>query len=321
VWVGAVVFWSALVEPAWAGGGRGEINQACALAGCFPGDAPGFPVTLVGDGSYVLTGNLRVADPNQSAITVSGPIQGGIRIDLNGFEVAGPVVCSGVGSAVACTPAGSGIGISSSVSYAAVVGGTVRGFGAGGVRLIGSPSRVERVTAQANGGFGIRGAGWSIVSQSIARQNGGIGIEVTAGSVVEGCTAADNRLQGIALSGHGAVVTGSTVFFNGHDGIGTQTGAVVRGNTAYLNALAGIAVAGGSLVVDNVSYDNSGNGVWGEAAGSLISRNTVRFNEGYGLFLNTTTTFRENNLTINGLGPVLGGTNMGDNACNGAICP
>jgi hypothetical protein len=313
VWVLA-----ALLGAAPAGAGN-EINQACALVGCVPGDAPGFPVTLVGDGSYLLTGNLQVTDPNLSGIILSGPIQGGIRIDLNGFEVAGPVVCSGVGSAMSCTP-GAGTGILATVSYVAVVGGTVRGFGAGGVRLVGGAGRIERVTAHANGGFGISVAGWSIVSQSIARLNGGIGIRSSGASVIERCIAADNQSQGIFVDSPGVVVTRSTAFINGHDGIGTQAGAVVQESTAYLNERAGIAVGAGSIVTDNSSFDNTLMGIYAEqAAGALISRNTLRGNGGCGLIANATTTYRENNLTVNGCA-VLGGVPE-DNACDGASCP
>jgi hypothetical protein len=318
--VGAALLWAGAVLQASAGEGRVEINQACALAGCFPGDDPGFPVTLVGGGSYVLTGNLRVADPNVSAILASSPGRG-VWVDLNGFEVVGPVICSGVGSAMTCTPAGTGWGIRVETGSSAVVGGTVRGFAAGGART-GTQGRIERVTAHANGGVGILALSDSLVSESIARQNGGVGIQTHLDSIVERCTAADNRSRGILLEGTGGLVTGSTAFINGHDGIGTQAGAVVQGNTAYLNERAGIAVGAGSIVTDNSSFDNTLMGIYAEqAAGALLGRNTLRGNGGCGLILHGAATFRESNSTSNGC-TVLGGFNMGDNACDGAVtCP
>jgi hypothetical protein len=41
--------------------GAFEVNQTCALAGCFPGDAPGFPVSLPDPGHYVLTSDLATS--------------------------------------------------------------------------------------------------------------------------------------------------------------------------------------------------------------------------------------------------------------------
>jgi hypothetical protein len=46
----------------FASDGQLEINQACAVnTGCFPGDDPGFPVTITQPGSYRLTGNLDLS--------------------------------------------------------------------------------------------------------------------------------------------------------------------------------------------------------------------------------------------------------------------
>ena len=55
-----------------AGEGVLEINQACAVnTGCFPGDTALFPVIIQGamaPGSYILTSNLVVPDPNTTAV-------------------------------------------------------------------------------------------------------------------------------------------------------------------------------------------------------------------------------------------------------------
>ena len=91
----------ALASGAHAGDGVLEINQACATAtGCVAGDAPGFPVTL-GSGSFRLTGNLSVSDPDKNGIEL---LTAGATLDLNGFEVVGPVICTGTGSTVSCSP-------------------------------------------------------------------------------------------------------------------------------------------------------------------------------------------------------------------------
>ena len=50
-----------------AGDGRLEINQSCIATGCFPGDAPGFPVETQEGKSYVLTSSLeRLVPPSVS---------------------------------------------------------------------------------------------------------------------------------------------------------------------------------------------------------------------------------------------------------------
>ena len=57
--VGAAV---AAAPPAFAADGVAEISQTCALAGCFPGDTAGYPVTIDGSAgrSFVLTSDLIV---------------------------------------------------------------------------------------------------------------------------------------------------------------------------------------------------------------------------------------------------------------------
>jgi hypothetical protein len=62
----SLVFISASVTAA---DGRYEINQTCAeQTGCFPGDSPGFPITIEGSGSYIFTGSLYNQDPNTNVI-------------------------------------------------------------------------------------------------------------------------------------------------------------------------------------------------------------------------------------------------------------
>src|SRR5690242_21281609 len=81
------------------------INQNTALAGnVTPGDTPGFPVTIAAPGSYKLSGNLTVPDANTTAIQITAD---NVTIDLNGFSIIGPVVCSGF-PVTSCTTTGSG---------------------------------------------------------------------------------------------------------------------------------------------------------------------------------------------------------------------
>ena len=63
--------------------------------GVLRGGHAGFPATISAGGSYVLTGNLTVADPNLDGINVSAD---SVSLDLSEFDIAGPVTCSGIGS-------------------------------------------------------------------------------------------------------------------------------------------------------------------------------------------------------------------------------
>ena len=86
----------ALALPALAVDGVLEINQTCALTGCFSGDAAGFPVTLSETGSYRLTGVLTLSDSDETGILVTAD---DVSIDLNGFGIQGPNQCTGGGAA------------------------------------------------------------------------------------------------------------------------------------------------------------------------------------------------------------------------------
>lgn len=129
-----------------AGDGRIEINQACALAGCFVGDNPGFPVTLNGGDSFVLTSNLDV-DGTTSAITTGSS---GRVLDLNGFEIAGPGLCSAAINgttqlliSVSCS--GYTAGTSGVVGPDTVINGSIRGFDMGIGPSAGTAFRVHGV--------------------------------------------------------------------------------------------------------------------------------------------------------------------------------
>lgn len=307
----------AALKPAAAAEGRREISQACALTGCFPGDAPGFPVTVDGAGSYVLTGGLSVTSSASTHAIEISPATAHAEIDLNGFEIVGPVTCLNVGSAISCNPAGTGIGVLGG-QRVTVVRGVVRGFAGGGISVA-DRGLIEAVTAEANGAVGISAAASSLLRHCIARQNGSFGIYVGAASVVEGSIAAENKSVGIATSGAGVVVTGSTVFDNGHDGIQSAFAVLVQGSSAYLNEQAGISVGPGSIVTDSAAFDNDGIGIFA-LAGSSVSRNTVRANNGFGLSLDADATYHENTVTANG-GTVSGGVSTGGNFCNTGPCP
>ncbi len=229
----------ALATPARAVDGVIEINQASVKA------AGGFPFVITQSGSYRLTSNLDVtvagmqkggtAPENTTAIQVTAD---DVTIDLNGFMIRGPTVCSG-GASNTCTPTGTGIGIDAQSGPGpgmfhkglAVINGTVRGMGSYGVHADGYASLIEKVRAESNGFFGITSVGGS-VTNCTAYANGSIGI---LGGVVIGCAAFWNAKAGIG----GSAVANSTAGFNGTDGI---FGDAATGCSAHDNGGAGLNV-------------------------------------------------------------------------------
>src|SRR3977135_3688451 len=96
------------------------INQSTVMA------AGGFPYTITQPGSYRLSGNLTVPNVNAAAINVTAD---NVTIDLNGFSIIGPTVCTGGPPVTSCSPTGTGAGIATSnaQSNLTVMNGTVRG--------------------------------------------------------------------------------------------------------------------------------------------------------------------------------------------------
>jgi hypothetical protein len=265
----------ALPRAAEAVDGVSEINQTRALAGnVTPGDAPDFPVTLSAPGSFRLTGNLSVSDPAADGIEVAVD---GVTIDLNGFEISGPVVCSGLGSAVSCS-AGTGEGIDASARARVTVReGRVRGFGSFGIRL-GERAQVRGVIVESTGGDGIRLDPRGIVSGVTVFQAAARGIALDGGRV-EGSSSSSNRLDGISFdSGEAASVLGCSVYDNGRFGILAETRTTVHDSSSFRNEATGILINGGGVVSGNSANQNGGDGILlnggGLASGNFASQNT-----------------------------------------------
>jgi hypothetical protein len=227
--VGYVVF-SALLgltpaSPAGAVDGVREINQACVTVGCFPGDAPGFPVRIDADGSYRLTSNLQVPDENTTAIDV---LADNVNIDLNGFAILGVTVCTG--NPVSCAPVGSGDGITS-LGSGIIRNGTIRGMGRSGI-VSANGGVVERIIAVSNRFAGIEGLNL-IVRNSQARRNGNSGISVSAGSTVINCQLSGNS-RGIVSTGT-TMVWENLVFANDGFGLDLHPESVYGNNVMRSN--------------------------------------------------------------------------------------
>lgn len=286
--------------PALAGNGVLEINQTCAVTtGCFAGDAPGLPVTISTGGSYELTSNLVVPDENSDGIVV-GTLN--VSIDLAGFEIRGPVICSG--TPLICTPSsgtGSGVEVTFNfISGTSVRSGSILGMGNGGV-VLGPQSEVMNVRARSNRLGGISVGSGSVVSGNAVHQNGEGGIFATNGSTLSGNSATSN-------GGTGLLATSNTT---------------VLGNSAFGNFGDGVRVLAGSTVSSNTAGSNTGIGI-SAGDGSSVTGNTVRQNTGFGLSLGAQSGYRENVISSNGAGTVTGAgfANLGNNACNGSTtCP
>ena len=305
-------------RPATASDGVLEINQSCAtVTGCFAGDSAGLPVTITTPGSYRLTSPLAVPDENTHGILVDAD---DVAIDLNGFAIQGPVVCTG--NPLVCSVAtGSGSGVSASFSErVSVRNGSVNGMGFVGIRL-GLHGEVVGVRAASNRAVGIVASSGSLVSGNSTSSNG-VGISAGTSSVVSGNVALTNRTDGI-ISSDGTLITGNSAFGNGEDGLNVGGGSLVSGNVAYLNGGHGISVLVGATVSHNTAYSNQQDGIR-SAAGCTVVGNTVRTNDGFGLTLGAQTGYRENGITGNSAGTVSGTSlvNLGNNVCNGsATCP
>jgi hypothetical protein len=246
------------------------IDQNAAMNGnVTPGDAPGFPVTLSRSGSYRLSGNLTSSEPNVDFIQIAAD---NVRLDLGGFSIVGPNVCTT--SPTRCTYSGPGHGVQtiklsggSQPANVRVMNGTVQGVSGYGVVVFGAGNVVERVHAVMNGGTAIytnRGA----VIDCVVDRNGGGGFPVIAASVrntvvtnnaTGGITTADGLIQGnVVMNNDGpgirayaSTVTGNIVSANLGFGIEAVCPGVVKDNTATRNRSADIATNGACTMADN----------------------------------------------------------------------
>ena len=235
----------ALAMPlvASAADGALEISQTCAIAGCFSGDAPGFPVTIDRNqpGSYRLTSSLFNGDEDTATIQVADDH---VTLDLNGFSVNGSASCMNAGASLLCGPSGAGVGIATLPDQArsgiVVRNGVVRGMSNDAIRL-GRESWVDGVLAVGNVGAGIVVGDWSLITRSQMERNMGGGLTAEVAALVEANTVIDGRDNGIVVR-TGSLVSGNAIRGNGGTGLSSITTS-----------------SGGTLVIDNAITDN-GNG-------------------------------------------------------------
>lgn len=294
-----------------AGDGVREISQACAAGpGCFPGDAPGFPVVIDHSTSVRLVGELIVPSADTTAISIEAD---DVALDLNGFAIRGPTACSG--TPAVCVPVGSGSGVFSLRDASVVHGGTVTGMGGSGVLLLGAAVRVERVRAIGNGRTGIEVGLGAVIANCAARANGESGVRMGGDGVIVATRALGNGFDGFDLAD--AAAWSSSASGNGFDGIDGST------VTVGLSSLSGNGVDGADLSTAALAllaiFGNAQRGFDAldpfAAGDSAIRANAVRGGDASGgglrgdVFSGSPTTFTD-------------GLEIGTNLCNGnTSCP
>lgn len=206
----------ALLAPfaAHAADGAYEINQDCAVVGCFAGDAPGLPVTISQPGRYVLTSNL-VANVNANLIDGGASF---VDLDLNGFTLEGGQTCAGT-PVTTCT---AGLG-PRAINLLPPTGpmvlhlhdGTIHGFSDISVFAsnLAEGTVLERLVVTENGfGVGLSGTVSSttfrVRDSEISRNNyiGLTGINTSGRLFVENCAFVGNRLDALVMNPIGVAV-------------------------------------------------------------------------------------------------------------------
>ena len=254
-----------LVESAPVFAARHEIDQSAVKAN------GGFPYKITKSGSYKLTSNL-VVPAGIDGIDVLAP---DVTIDLNGFSITGPIVCTGFGP-VTCPTATTGVGINGSnenetagPADVKVFNGSVNGMGSHGIFLSGDGSMVERVSVQSNAGSGIIVAGSVLESSSIG--NGSTGV---LAFIVRDSEAANNAGDGIITDGRGGVALDDVSSFNGKRGIVAQN-ASVTGSTITLNKGVGLQATCPSAILNNTIVANASS-IQTEEPGCVLENNGTR---------------------------------------------
>lgn len=227
-------------------GGIIEINQDCALAGCFPGDTPGFPVTITQPGHYRLSSHLAT-DPSQAAISANVP-GGDVALDLGGYAVRGPYSCADT-PVTACSGAGSATnGVSLVVRSGSVRNGVIAGYGLRGLIVTtAGPFLIEALTAaeNANGGVAVgmtSGAVGVVTRDSRFIRNGGVGY---------------NDALGVNQAGH---IENSFFLGNQFDGVRTSTGTILRSTFQDNGGTAAMGFVAGCRIAYSLMWNNNGGG-------------------------------------------------------------
>jgi len=257
--------------PAAAAPGAFEINQDCAVAGCFELDSPGLPVSIAKSGSYVLTSDL-VVDTGGNAIEISplGVYNGPLDIDLNGHTIDGGASCTGT-PVTSCSPPLGGNAINAGVNPPMplhIHNGTLRGFvTAIALFHVEDGTLLEHLTITQNTNNAIfvtsdQPTTVRIRDSQITR-NGNQGIFASMAAFIENTSIVGNLSTGVSFNVTHSVITGSRISNNGGKGVDCsdpQEACALGQNTFAGNNGGGVQFAvsalsdmGGNVCLDHAS--------------------------------------------------------------------
>ena len=261
-----------------------EINQACVADGCFPGDTAGFPVTITTRGNYILTSNITLENTTQSAILVHTD---NVMIDMKGFGIFGPNVCTGInGDCTYTSTGGTGVASFDTNRNITVRDGIIRGMGFAGID-IGKQSTVEGIVTEHSYRVGIRVRAGSTISNSNSNFNGELGMEAGESRVID-CSASDNGMIGFAI-GRSILTRADVSRTNAQTGILDAYGSQIHDSVSRDNPTGIESINGATSVINSTIISNSGLGIFargGTGAGDpngmpiLLSGNTIVLNNG-----------------------------------------
>lgn len=339
LWVLTGIIALGLMNPeAAADDGVLEINQACAISGCLPGDSPGFPVTLEEPGSYRLTSNLYVGGASAWAIRIHDR---NISLDLNGFVIdGGGNTSNGVADFTTNTDTGRWslrnggfTGFSgSAINAVSVAVENVRIVSPGPAILASQASIRDSVieqTSPESANPAVHCLRECEVEGLVLFAVGGDGVYCLPPGFTEGsesCTIRSSRIQGAAgagvrcgrdcaventlvLDSGGAGIVGDirmkildsrVINSQGGAGIQCESGCQVRGTTVSGSSEDGLNVGENSLVQDSIAIDNGGDGIQ-VGVGSTVIGNTSNENTNGGIRASRAATIVNNTVRNNGL--------------------
>lgn len=257
-WTFTALLMAYVGQPALAGDGRLEINQACAEGGgCFFGDDPGFPVQLVLSGSYVLTSDLT---PPADTAGIFMPVNADDSlIDFNGFAMKGPESCDGT-PVTSCTGSSTVHGIDGAFRDGVTVrNGTIQGMSGNGVQLD-RRTLIQNVKVMENGADGISVGDSSSIESAVADRNNQTGIRLGDQSTAIRLRSTGNGGWGV-LAGDASVISDSTAAVNANQGFYMRAGAILRNSTSRNNQSHGVDLEADASVIDTTSINNAGEGV------------------------------------------------------------
>lgn len=245
------VVFGAFSEEGMASPGAREISQACVDSGCFDGDTEGFPIRITNAGVYVLTSNITAPTFDTTAIVIEVD---NVVLDLRGFSIIGPNICTGEpGDCEFTFMAGGAVG-AVNVRNTTVKNGYVAGFGFAGLNL-GEASKVSNIHASHNRRVGIWTRAGSEIVNSVVSFNGDLGIETTQTRVMN-VSALSNGAVGMAV-GDGTLIHFATVRDN-QVGILDWHGSAVKDSSIMRNSTGIDSINGGTRVHDSHVFDNEG---------------------------------------------------------------